>query len=184
MVVLLILIPLFSVGLVLYVTNLFEFISTGSFNEIMFIISSILTVVTSYFIAGRFVELIKSNKLSYLNKKNKILILGKYFSVVLLLLLGFSLLYQGILHGNIAQIIFGVGCVLVFAYITFMYFFYTEEKEFVLKNIVEHGSFKELHFGYEDVTVVYYINDNRFRQNQRYLIRFNKYTSTIKRIKV
>ena len=65
-----------------------------------------------------------------------------------------------------------------------MYFFYTEEKEFVLKNIVEHGSFKELHFGYEDVTVVYYINDNRFRQNQRYLIRFNKYTSTIKRIKV
>ena len=59
MVVLLILIPLFSVGLVLYVTNLFEFISTGSFNEIMFIISSILTVVTSYFIVGRFVELIK-----------------------------------------------------------------------------------------------------------------------------
>ena len=182
MVILLILIPLFSVGLVLYVTNLFDFISTGTFNEILFIISTALTVVTSYVIAYKTVDLIKSNKLEFLNKKNSYLIIGNYFSTVLLFLLGISLLYQGILHINVGQIIIGVGCLLIFGYVTFMYFFYSEEHSFILKSIKDFNGDKELLFSYEDVELTYYTKDTKYILNQYYVIKYNKYTNFIKKI--
>lgn len=182
MVILLILIPFFSIGLVLYITNLFEFVTTGNFNELLFIISTIITVASSYIITNKFVDLIKSNKIDFLNKKNKYLIIGNYFSVFLLILLGVALLYQGILHLNVAQIMFGIGSVFIFIYITYMYFFYFDENEFVLKTIMEYESHQELHFEYEDVRIVYYTNDTKYKVNQKYIINYNKYTSVIKKI--
>jgi hypothetical protein len=99
-VILLLIIPVFSVGLVLYITNLYDFFVTGNFNELLFIISMSISVVTGYFIPGLFVNLIKSNKIKYLNNKNKYLIISNYISLILLFMLGIALLYRGLLNLN------------------------------------------------------------------------------------
>ena len=183
-VLLLLIIPVFSVGLVLYITNIYYFLVTGDFDELMFIISMVLSIPTSYFIPQIFINLIKSKSINFLNNKNKYLIISNYFSIILLFILGISLLYRGILNLNNAQIIFGVGIILVFVYCTYTYFAYYEEQEFTLDFIYPGDNCKEFHFTNEECTLSYYveINDNKYKENHRYIIKYNKYINSIKRI--
>lgn len=181
-VILLLIIPVFSIGLVMYITNLCYFFSTGEFDEIIFIISMVLTVPTSYLIPYIFTNIIKSKNINYLNNKNKITIISNYFSMILLLLLGIALLYRGIINLNYTQIIFGVGIVLLFGYGTYTYFIHFDEKEFILKSINRVNDSNELTFVNNDITITYYTNDNEYVGNQKYVLKYNKYINSVKRI--
>ena len=181
-VILLLIIPVFSVGLVLYITNLYDFFITGNFDELLFIISMGLSVVTGYFIPGLFVNLIKSKNIKFLNNKNKYLIISNYISLILLFILGIALLYRGILNLNYGQLIFGIGITFLFFYGTYAYFICYEEDDFILKVIYTMNSYNELHFENEDVSIVYYTDSNKYKENQRYVLKYNKYINSIKKI--
>jgi hypothetical protein len=181
-VILLLIIPVFSVGLVLYITNLYEFFVTGNFNELLFIISMSISVVTGYFIPCLFVNLIKSNKIKYLNNKNKYLIISNYISLILLFMLGIALLYRGLLNLNYGQLIFGIGIIFLFFYGTYAYFMQYEEDDFILKVIYTMNGYNELHFVRDDISIIYYTDSNKYKENQRYVLKYNKYINSIKKI--
>ena len=181
-VILLLIIPIFSIGLVLYIANLYDFLLTGNFNELLFIISTAISVVTSYFIPTLLVNSIKSKSIKFLNNKNKYLIISNYISLILLFILGIALLYRGLLNINYTQLLFGIGIIYLFVYNTYVYYFYYEEDAFILKNIYEKDGYKELHFINDDLSIVYYTNDNKLKENKQYVLKYNKYTNSIKKI--
>ncbi len=181
-VILLLIIPIFSIGLVLYIANLYDFLLTGNFNELLFIISTAISVVTSYFIPTLLVNSIKSKSIKFLNNKNKYLITSNYISLILLFILGIALLYRGLLNINYTQLLFGIGIISLFVYNTYVYYFYYEEDAFILKNIYEKDGYKELHFINDDLSIVYYTNDNKLKENKQYVLKYNKYTNSIKKI--
>jgi hypothetical protein len=181
-VILLLIIPIFSIGLVLYIANLYDFLLTGNFNELLFIISTAISVVTSYFIPTLLVNSIKSKSIKFLNNKNKYLIISNYISLILLFILGIALLYRGLLNINYTQLLFGIGIISLFVYNTYVYYFYYEEDAFILKNIYEKDGYKELHFINDDLSIVYYTNDNKLKENKQYVLKYNKYTNSIKKI--
>ena len=181
-VILLLIIPIFSIGLVLYIANLYDFLLTGNFNELLFIISTAISVVTSYFIPTLLVNSIKSKSIKFLNNKNKYLIISNYISLILLFILGIALLYRGLLNINYTQLLFGIGIISLFVYSTYVYYFYYEEDAFILKNIYEKDGYKELHFINDDLSIVYYTNDNKLKENKQYVLKYNKYTNSIKKI--
>ena len=152
-VILLLIIPIFSIGLVLYIANLYDFLLTGNFNELLFIISTAISVVTSYFIPTLLVNSIKSKSIKFLNNKNKYLIISNYISLILLFILGIALLYRGLLNINYTQLLFGIGIISLFVYNTYVYYFYYEEDAFILKNIYEKDGYKELHFINDDLFI-------------------------------
>lgn len=181
-VILLLLIPIFSIGIVLYFTNIFEFITTGNFNEVLFIISTALTVVSSYLIPDKFVNLFKTNKIKTLNKKNIISSFSSYFSVIILFVLGVALLYRGILNNNMLQIFTGIGLSLIFIYCTYMFYFCYEDNEFILVNIGKINNIYELQFENDKLVLNYYTNLDEYKETQRYILKYNKYTRCIKKI--
>ena len=181
-VILLLIIPIFSIGLVLYIANLYDFLLTGNFNELLFIISTAISVVTSYFIPTLLVNSIKTKSIKFLNNKNKYLIISNYISLILLFILGIALLYRGLLNINYTQLLFGIGIISLFVYNTYVYYFYYEEDAFILKNIYEKDGYKELHFINDDLSIVYYTNDNKLKENKQYVLKYNKYTNSIKKI--
>ena len=179
---LLILIPLFSIGVVLYITTLYDFFATGNFNELMFLISTILSVVTSYLLPKTFVSIMPAKNAKSLNNRNMILVLSNYISLMLLLLFGVVMLYRGIISVNYVQIIGGIGCVFVFFYATYFYFFSYEKKEFKLEIIIDNKKYKELTFVNKEGTVTFYTEDNKLKEGKKYVLEYNKYTNVVKRI--
>jgi hypothetical protein len=138
--------------------------------------------VTSYFIPTLLVNSIKSKSIKFLNNKNKYLIISNYISLILLFILGIALLYRGLLNINYTQLLFGIGIISLFVYNTYVYYFYYEEDAFILKNIYEKDGYKELHFINDDLSIVYYTNDNKLKENKQYVLKYNKYTNSIKKI--
>ena len=179
---LLILIPLFSIGVVLYATTLYDFITTGNFNELLFLISTVMTVITSYFIPKAVVAVMPFKTAKALNNKNKILVLSNYISLVILLVFGIVMLYRGLMTINYIQIITGVGCIFLFFYTTYFYFFNYEKNEFVLQMIIDHKKFKELSFYNDELFLTYYVEDNKLKEGKRYVVEYNKYTSVVKKV--
>ena len=179
---LLILIPLFSIGVVLYVTTLYDFITTGDFNELLFLLSTVITVVTSYFIPKAVVAVMPFKTAKALNNKNKILVLSNYISLLLIVLFGVVMLYRGLLNINYIQIITGVGCIFLFFYTTYFYFFNYEKKEFELQMIKDHKKYKEISFYNGEIFLTYYVEDNKLKEGRKYIVEYNKYTSVVKKV--
>ena len=180
--ILLVLIPFFSIGLVLYFVTLYELATTGKLNELMMLVSTLLTVITSYFIPKSFVKILSAKTAKSLNQNNKILILSNYMSIVLLLLFGLAMLYRGIIVLNAIQILIGVGCVGTFGYATYLYFFSFDINDLTLHYLIDNKKYKELTFVGDDVQLTCYTDSNKYVEGNKYTVEYNRYTNIVRRI--
>lgn len=176
----------FIASTIIYIMTLVKFIGDSSMNEIMFLISLIISIITSFIFIMNLGIIFKKNALVKNIELKSVSIVG-YISLVLLSLFGASLIVDSLINRfNAVNLAIGIILVMIHLYTTFIYFISTDDIVFEVSNIEFE---KDINLYCVDLVndeygfIEYYIKDKKnIEIDKSYLCKFNKGTQSIKKI--
>jgi len=184
LVILLVLIPFISVGLVMYISMLYQFIITTSINSLLLIIGLFILMLGSYFLLNTIFKLIKRNcKILNINM-HKDSLYG-FICFTFLMLLGLSMIINSIVNSiNGSLLTMGTIIIIFYIYIIYIYFFDKKEIVFELNDIDKiDKSIYKLSFVNNTEFVDYYVNNGKYDVGSKYKCLYNKHLKSIMEIK-
>ena len=185
MMIVLLLIPILCVSLSLYIMTLINFIAFNELDNLLFLGTMLINIVTSFFIF----KLIIKNGEQYaliMNMSCDFSNYYGYFSLILLFIFSISLIIHSVVNGmNIIHLTIGIILSLLFLVVTYLYFFKRERKELVLNSINEYNEYLNILYFYEDNHnyKIFLSKKINLVENKKYLCLVSKYSNTIKKIK-
>lgn len=181
---LIILIPIFCIGLVLYMVTLYNYAVLNILDAPLLIIGILIVIILSFFIIKVFFKNLPKTAKNLNNELNSNIIYT-IFSLVIILLLGGSIFIKSLINDfDIWN--FLVGLILVTFSLYFISDFFLSFEEVILKltniEIVDH-EIKYLKLDHEKYgEFEYYTNKDNFKINNYYKAKINKKTKVISTI--
>lgn len=176
----------FILSIIVYIMTLITFVTKSTMNEIVFLISIIVSIISSFILVVNLGGIFKKNAFIKNIESKSVSIVG-YISLFLLSLFGLFLLIDSIINKfNIINMSIGITLVIILFYTTYIYFISSQDIVFEISNI-EFEKDSELYcidlvndeYGF----IEYYVkNDNKLEIDKSYLCKFNKGTQSIKKI--
>ena len=179
---LLILIPVFTMGISVYVASLYEYFK-GDYSPILLIFSSISIIITSILLPKLFIAYFKPNTKKQLNV-SRIVIGLSYYSIYILLFL-FSVVFaikNSLNTTEYLPVYLSYGIVLMFTYFIYAYFIKRKKITFKVKSIRKINKNVSLLTLYNDdyENIKYYVDsDSKYEEDKNYKFRFNENTKLI-----
>lgn len=181
---LLLLIPVFSIIICMYIMTLITFIVNNEFDILMIILSFFTSIISIYIILKLLIHEKIANAF-LLNLEPKFNTVIGLFSYVLLFLLGLASIINCFIHGiNYFYFASGILLVILFIYALTEYFMKNESVIFKLDYIEKvNKKTNLLYFSNNDKKYEFYANSNiKYNKNKEYLCAFNKSSSNINKI--
>lgn len=181
---LIILIPIFCIGLVLYMVTLYNYAVLNILDAPLLIIGILIVIILSFFIIKVFFKNLPKTAKNLNNELNSNIIYT-IFSLVIILLLGGSIFIKS-LFNDFDIWNFLVGLILITFSLYFISDFFLSFEEVILKltniEIVDH-EIKYLKLDHEKYgEFEYYTNKDNFKINNYYKAKINKKTKVISTI--
>jgi hypothetical protein len=129
-IVLLLCIPIFAIGITIFVGSLVTFIVTNEINYVLLLISMFITIVSGFLISKN-LKSIMPNTVKSLNIIKNMDIYYGYFNFILFVLFGLAYLGNYFFSQNVINLAIGGLCISFFIYVT--YAFFGDRKEVRLK---------------------------------------------------
>ena len=183
--VILLLVPLFFVGTVIYVCTLYEFMMNNSLDMVLLLIGVFASLISSYIIFKE-ISMLDINDYKIIKFQRKIDGIIGLFSFTLLFLFGISLIVNSTLTTiNYPKMIFGIAIVVFYGYVLYFYMFKRFIYVFKLISITKITdklyvlSFENKEQGLHD----YYTNDkDAYKKGKSYKVAFSKANNNISKI--
>ncbi len=178
----LILIPIFTMGVSAFFASLYEYIK-GDFSLILLIFSSLSIVITSFFLPRLIFIFYKPNTKKQLNVANKINILSCYVFYVILFFLSLTFCYKNFLTiKEVLPLYLSVFLVLFSSYFIYVYFIFRKIETFQVEDIkkINKNAFllKLTNDNYNNIR--YYVDGNhKYEIGKKYKFKFNKNSKII-----
>ena len=181
---LMILIPIFCIGLVMYIITLYNYVILNTLDVPLLTIGFLIIIILSFFIIKLiFKSLPKTAK--YLNKENNANTIYNIFTFVIMFLFGLSIFIKS-LNGkfNIFDCAIGTLMASLSVYVISTYFLSYKSEVLKLMDIENYDEkIKCLKFEHEKYGIIeYYTNDEDYKIDSMYKVKINKKTKVISTI--
>lgn len=179
----LLIIPIFFVGLIMYIMTLINFVINSELDIVILLTSLLIILLSYFFIPKLFIKLLPNNL--YLKKYESLeTIYYSYFCFILLFLFGVANLITSLINmGKYLEFGCGIGIIIFFGYITFNYIFNYKDIVAELDSIDDiTNDIKCLDFFIEDDFVEFYSKDSSYEEKSYYVVKYNKKIKSIKKI--
>ena len=183
--VILLLIPIFFVGTVIYVSTLYEFMMQNSLDTVLLLIGAFASLISSFIILKE-IGLLDIHDYKIIRFQRKIDGFIGLFSFTLLFLFGIALVVNSTLTTiNYPKVIFGIAIILFYSYVLYYYMFKRFIYLFKLESITKVNdklyilSFENEKQGLQD----YYTNTKEgFKKGKSYKVAFSKANNNISKV--
>ena len=178
-------IPVFFVGIVIYLTTLYTYAFKGDLDVVLLLIGLFGTIISSFVVLKTFALLaFKDFKLIKLQKKVDAVI--GLFSFTLLFLFGLSLIISTMNTSiNVGKLIVGIGLVVFYLYIIYYYFLARSKVIFELLDITKvNDKYYMLSFGNDKLGTkeVYVKNKDNYKKGEFYYCRYSDVFNDITKV--
>ena len=133
-IILLLCMPIFAIGITVFVGSLVTFIVTNEINYTFLLISMFVTIISGFFISKN-LKSIMSKSVKSLNIIRNMDIYYGYFNFILFIIFGLSYLLNYLYSKNVFNLAIGMLCVSFFVYVTYAFFGEKKEKKLKVKSI-------------------------------------------------
>lgn len=185
LILLLLLIPVFFVGLIMFIMTLVQYSLGNGLDTIIFLVGLFILTISG-FIIPKFLFKLFPDKVFFMNQDNYASSTYSYFMFILLFMFGISNLVNSIIGGyKVLEFAVGIVIILLFLYVSINYMFKYEDIILELDSIDDDKNKNYcLNFYSEETGLIeYYSKDGNYEEEKFYLVSFNKATRTIKKIK-
>ena len=180
---LLLLIPVFCMGMSVYIATLYQYV-VDKLNVLPLILSVFDIVILGYILPRLFYKIYKSDTPGSLNAEKKISNFSNYLSYIIMLLFAVALLIRFIItHESYLDIYVSVIIILLFVYTTYIYYFDYKNIEFEVNDITDINKKTKLmylenkEFGVKEL---YIGNDTEYEIGKKYILKYNKNSDLFK----
>ena len=179
---LLIIIPLFTMGISAFVASLYDYIN-GDFSLTLLIVSAITVIITSCLLSKVFFTCFKPNTQKQLNIMLKLNTLSSYMFYILLLV--FSIVFackDFDVSKGLLPIYLKIGLIILSIYYIYSYFIYRKKEIFKVYDIkkINKKVYMLKLMKDENNTYKYYIDDDsKYEIGKKYMFKYNKNTNLI-----
>lgn len=184
MLALIFLIPIFCIGLVMYVMTLYNYAILNTLDVPLLTIGFLIVMILSFFIIKLIFKTLPHNA-QYLNKEQNSSTIYNIFSFAIMFLLGLSIFIKSF-NGefNIFDCVIGILMVSLSTYVISAYFLSFGHEGLKLIDIeIVDDKIKCLKFEQEKYGIIeYYTNDDNYEIDNIYKVKLNKKTKVISTI--
>lgn len=184
MLALIFLIPIFCIGLVMYVMTLYNYAILNTLDVPLLTIGFLVVMILSFFIIKLIFKVLPKNA-KYLNKEQNSSTIYNMFSFAIMLLFGLSIFVKSF-NGefNVFDCVIGILMVSLSTYVISTYFLsYGHEGLKLIDIEIVDDKIKCLKFEQEKYGLIeYYTNDDNYEIDSMYKVKLNKKTKVISTI--
>lgn len=184
MLALIFLIPIFCIGLVMYVMTLYNYAFLNTLDVPLLTIGLLIVMILSFFIIKLIFKTLPKNA-KYLNKEQNSNTIYNIFSFAIMLLFGLSIFVKSF-NGefNVFDCVIGILMVSLSTYVISTYFLsYGHEGLKLIDIEIVDDKIKCLKFEQEKYGLIeYYTNDDNYEIDSMYKVKLNKKTKVISTI--
>ena len=184
-IVILICIPIFFVGLSMYMYTMYDFIINNNLDVALMLISVFATILTSY-LSLKEIGLLESNSYKVVKFQSRIDSIIGVVSFTLLLVFGISLIANNFINGmNYSKLLIGVSIVILYTYIIYINFLHKKEYVFKIIGIDKIGDklfLVTLDNKTTGLVEMYLDNKNGIKKNKSYKCYYNNYNKRMVKI--
>lgn len=178
------LIPIFCIGLVMYIMTLYNYAILNTLDVPILTIGFLTIIILSFFIIKLIFKILPKTA-KYLNKEKNANTIYNIFTFLIMFLFGISIFVKS-LNSNFNAFDCGVGMIMVSLsiYVISTYFLSYGSEVLKLMDIEAiDDKIKCLKFEHEKYGIIdYYTNENDFKINSMYKVKLNKKTKIISTI--
>ncbi len=177
----LIIIPILSISLVVFISGMISFALNNDLNTIYIIISTFAIIVSTFFLPNSLYKMFKNLKfINNLNAHSNLC--SSYISFLLLFMFSIALLINNTIYSfSIFKLFIAVAIIILFLYVNYILFVFKEEVLEVIDIESENGLYFITFMDDKDNIIEYYAKD-KLKENTHYKVLSNKYTKWIKKV--
>lgn len=180
---LIILIPIFCIGLVMYIMTLFNYAFADSLDVPLLTIGLLIVIILSFIIIKLFYKNLPK-RAKYLNSELKSNTIYNIFTFIIMLIFGFFIFLKSFNGGfDLFDSIIGIIMVMISLYAITSFFLNYEETIVKIIDIEEDEKIKCLTLEHEKYgNFSYYIEEDTFKKDEYYKVKLNRKTKIISTI--
>lgn len=184
MLALIFLIPIFCVGLVMYIMTLYNYVILNTLDVPLLAIGFLITIILSFFIIKLIFKSLPKTA-DYLNKEQNSNTIYNIFTFVIMFLFGISIFVKSLKNNfNVFDCVIGTVMASLSIYVISTYFLSYKSDVLKLADIENvDEKIKCLKFEHEEYGIIdYYTNDDDYKIDSLYKAKLNKKTKVISTI--